>query len=172
MKSQVVTIGAGTLMAMSLIACGSTATQVVAVQKGAVPLDQVHIGVPTTVFKEAICSFVPDPNGSFAGKVQYLSRITDENGGQYVVQTKGTQCFQIDVVHKSRLIDKKTALKTMERLLPIEVAKLTPQISNSNSGGQIMEEYSYGKDYRGQLFYSGNSARQVKLISVSRLGAL
>src|SRR5579883_2416020 len=50
-KSQVVTIGAGTLMAMSLIACGSTATQVVAVQKGAVPLDQVHIGVPTTVFK-------------------------------------------------------------------------------------------------------------------------
>jgi hypothetical protein len=162
-------IAAAIIAAMTLSACG-TGNQAASVQRGTLALSMVRVGTPEQVFKDAIMTFVPDPNGTTADKTQYLSRLTDDNGGQYVIQAKNDECFEVDVVQNGSGIDKQTALKKMENLLPAEiVASIKPTVKNDRK--LPIETYNYDGKFKGQLIYADASKTAVKYITARRAGS-
>lgn len=160
------------LSALLLSACGSEGVQTASVSKGTVQLAHVRVGTPEEVFKQAILTFVEDPNGSIGGKTQYISRQPDATGGQYVVQAKDDLCFEVSIVHATKPVTKVDALKTLEQLLPpTVVAENKPQIDDAGlKAAQPTQIYKFGKDFSGRLQY--DKAGDVTVISASRNGVM
>jgi hypothetical protein len=164
-----VVVGLVAFASISLSACGTTgANQQAQVNHGTVRLDAIRVGTPEDVFKEAIMTFVPDALGSQYGKNQYISRLPDANGGQYVVQAKDDVCFEVSVVHAKQLAPKQLALETMHRLLPSNI-KDEPVVKTVAAKDGVIENYTFGKDYTGQVVYADKGASEARVISVTRI---
>lgn len=168
LKASGVCVGATILLALSLTACGTSGVPEASVRGGAVPLTAVHIGTPDHIFQQAIGTFGQDPNGSMGGKTQYLSRMPDENGGQYVVQTKNDRCFEISVLHAAKPISKEVAIKTLRALLPADAPEAKVDDSQLSNAAAPTELFAFGDKFKGQLLYTDKSGKEVKIISASQ----
>jgi len=154
-------------LAMSTTGCGSgpSGTPSTSAQ-GTIPLESVKIGMPETTIKEAILTFVPDPKGSVGGKVQYLSRTNNGDGGQYVAQCKDGKCFGFEVLYFGNPIGRDQALATAKQLLPADappqsgVKDLPKRADDPNPA----ETYYFGK-YGCQVFYADQKREKVKRIA-------
>lgn len=164
------------LIALAAVACATMNTAcssgkdaaAVPTPQGTIPLEAVRVGMPETTFKDAILTFVQDPNGSLAGKVQYLSRGRDANGGQYMVQCKDGRCFGLLVYHQEQPVSKEQALSTLEKLFPTDKpaqSKVDDQQIKTGSVATPTETYFFGDDYKGELIYTDKSASKVKIIA-------
>jgi hypothetical protein len=163
-----VVVGLVAFASISLSACTSSGVQQAQVNHGTVRLDAIRVGTPEEVFKEAIMTFIPDPVGSQYGKNQYLSRLPDANGGQYVVQAKDDVCFEVSVVHAKQLAPKTLAMETLHRLLPGNI-KDEPVIKSVPAKEGAIETYTFGKNYVGQVVYADKGATEARVISVTRV---
>lgn len=166
-----VVVGLAMLASISLSACGSGGGVPQAqVHKGTVPLDAIRVGTPETVFKEAMLTFVQDPAGCIGGKNQYLSRINNTDGGQYVVQAKNDLCYGIDVVH-AKPVTKEVAIKTMQKLLPPNVKDVpTERAALVSKPNEPVREYAFGANYVGRVYYTDKSANEVRVVTIERIG--
>ncbi|MBX9877930.1 MAG: hypothetical protein K2Y22_05680 [Candidatus Obscuribacterales bacterium] len=164
------------LIALAAISCATMTTAcssnketaAVPTPQGTIALDAVRVGMPETTFKDAILTFVQDPNGSVAGKVQYLSRGRDANGGQYMVQCKDGRCFGLLVYQQEQPLSKEQALATLEKLFPTDKptqSKVDDQQVKAGNVGTPTETIFFGDDYKGELIYTDKSASKVKIIA-------
>lgn len=163
------------LIALAAIACAtmntacssSKDTAAVPTPQGTIPLESVRVGMPETTFKDAILTFVPDPNGNILGKVQYLSRGRDANGGQYLAHCKDGRCFGLLVLHKEQPISKEQALSTMEKLFPTDKpaqSKVDDQQLKAGNVETPTETFYFGDNYKGELIYTDKSGSKVKYV--------
>jgi hypothetical protein len=153
--------------------CGA-GTETASVRRGAVPLNKVRLGTPQNVFSEAVVTFAKDPNGSVGGKEQYLSRMQDAEGGQFVAQIKNDLCYELQVIQKDKFLTQEDAVKKMQNLLPAEVvAQIKPTVDDSKlDAAQPKEIYDWNGKYRTLLFYNDKSHKEVNMISATRVGAI
>lgn len=166
-------VGMAVLSVVSLSACstvGTTGTPQAAVNKGTVPLQAVRVGTPESVFKEAIITFIPDQAGTTAEKNQYLSRFTDEAGGQYVVQAKDDLSYEVTIIHREKTLTKDDAIARMKRLVPLNV-KDEPTVTTPIAKGAATptETYKIGEGYTGTVAYKDKGATEVMAVTVTRL---
>ena len=132
--------------------------------QGTIAFEQVKVGMPESTFKDAILTFSPDPNGTMSGKVQYLSRANNADGGQYIVQCKDDRCYELQVIYSTQPISKDTALKALHALLPESVP---PQSKDDDSQvkakatAKPTEVIWFGDDYRGEIVYADKTGDQV-----------
>ncbi|MBI4534075.1 MAG: hypothetical protein HY711_09015 [Candidatus Melainabacteria bacterium] len=158
------------LMALGMTGCTtepSTTTNVT--PQGTVSLDALKVGMPENTFKDSILTFVPDPKGALAGKVQYLSRTNNANGGQVIAQCMDGKCFQLQVYHLSSPISKDTAIKSMRSLLPSDApnqSKVDDSELKKGKAGKLTEVYSFGDSYLGELTYTDPAGAQVTIVNV------
>jgi hypothetical protein len=157
------------ISASVLTACSSTGTQVAAVRGGAVNLKQVRVGTPGNIFQEAAVTFVPDPNGAVSGKIQYLSRLEDNDGSQFVVQVKDDQCYEIDLINRNKQLSRDAAIAKMQNLLPPSVVASGQPVVKPVPGQQA-ESFTWNDKFRGELQYTDGSQKSVNMISAARLG--
>jgi len=165
-------VGMAVMSVMSMTACsttGTSGTPQAAVNKGTVPLEAVKVGTPETVFKEALITFIPDSLGTNNDKTQYLSRFTDADGGQYVVQTKNDISFEVAIVHRDKTLTKEQALSRVARLLPSNVKDQPVLAKTDKTGLAPVETYTIGKDYKGSLTYKDKGATEVSMVTVTRI---
>jgi len=168
-------LGIALLTMVGTAACGSaTGDQVVRPTKqGTIALESLKVGIPESSISGAILTFVPDPKGTFGGKVQYLSRTNDALGGQYIAQCRGGRCFGLQVYHLQEPISKDEALKTMHKLLPSNLPLQPPvpeiilegvDLRNGKPSGPT-EVYHFGKTYSGELLYTDKTRSQVAIVN-------
>jgi hypothetical protein len=161
-------VGLAMLSSVALSACTSTGgTPQAAVNKGTVSLEAIRVGTPESVFKEAIITFIPDPNGTTDQKNQYTSRFTDEAGGQYVVQAKDDISYEIGIVHREKTLTKEDALARLKRLLPMNV-KDEPVVVTPATAKNPSETYKIGDAYSGTIIYKDGNAKEATLVQVTR----
>lgn len=168
LKSQVLQVAAIAIsVALTASACGKgNAGQ--QVYKGAMALENVKVGVPETVFKEAILTFVKDPNpaASSGGKTQYVGRQNSAKGGQYLVQCKKDRCYKVQVYYMQNPVTREEAMDTLKQLLPPD----TPEQSTIDTAGmkndsEPNEIVSYGDAYTGQFIYTDKNSGKVKIVN-------
>lgn len=122
-------------------------------KKGYLAFEDVRLGTSEEKLRRAIFSYSVDKPGCVDGKTQYLSRIYDSKGGQYAVQCRDNQIYQIEVYHRQTPASKEIALATMQQLLPKDVQE-QPVFQNKQQGADKnleSEFYSLGNGYRGEL---------------------
>jgi hypothetical protein len=164
-------VGMAILSAVGLSACtttGTNGTPQAAVNKGNVPLVALKVGTPESVFKEAIITFIPDQLGTTKEKNQYLSRLTDAAGGQYVVQAKDDLAYEISVVHREKTLTKEEALAKLKQLVPANVTT-EPELTQGMRKGSNVETYKVGEGYTGQLAYTDKTGKQVCMVTATRI---
>jgi hypothetical protein len=166
-------MGMAILSVVSLSACSTTSTNgtpQAAVNKGTVPLAAVRVGTPESVFKEAIITFIPDQFGTTKDKNQYLSRFTDEAGGQYVVQAKDDLSYEVTIIHRDKTLTKEDALARMKRLVPPNVtAEPTLATPVAKGAASPTETYKIGEGYTGAIAYKDKAATEVMAVTVTRV---
>lgn len=138
--------------------------------QGSVPLEMLKVGMPETVFKNAILTFAVDtnPTAGAGGKTQYDSRTYNSKGGQYLAQCRADKCFELQVYYVKNPISKEEALETMKQMLPAEAtseSKVDDSQIKSESMAQPTEFHYFG-DYRGELIYTDKSATKVAVVNV------
>lgn len=154
-------------VALTATACGS-GNDGRQVYKGAMQLENVRVGVPETVFKEAILTFVKDPNpaASAGGKTQYVGRQYSSKGGQYLVQCKKDRCYLVQVYYMQNPVPREEAMATLKQLLPQD----TPEQSSVNTAGMKNasdpnEIIYYGDAYTGEFIYTDKDSGKVKIVN-------
>jgi len=171
LKLKTASAGCATIVitAAMLTACSSTGTQVATVRGGAVNLKQVRVGTPGKIFQDAAITFAPDPNGAVAGKVQYLSRLEDADGSQFVVQVKNNECYEISLINRNKQLSRDAAIAKMQNLLPASVIAAGEPVVKPVPGRQA-DSFAWNKKFRGELDYTDASRKDVSMISATRLG--
>lgn len=156
---------------LTIVATGCTlenTTPQSATPQGTLSLDAVTVGMPESAFKDAILTFVPDPKGAIAGKVQYLSRSYDSSGGQVIAQCKDDVCFGLQIYHLDKPISKDEALKRMKELFPPDLpaqSKVDDKELKEGEGFFLTETYYFGNKYKGELIYTDKAGTQVKIVN-------
>jgi hypothetical protein len=122
-------------------------------KKGYLAFEDVRLGIKEDKLKRAIFSYSIDKPGCVDGKTQYLSRIVNAYGGQYAVQCRNNQIYQIEVYHREKPASKEIALATMQRLLPPEATEQPVFQSKEQGADKNLESefYRLGDGYRGEL---------------------
>ncbi len=161
-------IAYATLLSLTLTACGSgNSGTPSATPQGTLPLDSVKVGMPESVFQEAILTFVPDPKGSTGRKVQYLSRSFDAKGGQYVVQCRDGKCFGVQIYHVQNSPTREVAFESMKQLFPADLpaqSKVEEKIEKDNPTCPVEVIY-FGDNYKGELVFSDKDKKTVWMIN-------
>lgn len=138
--------------------------------KGVINLDGVRLGLSEESVKGAILTFVADPNVNQNGASQYLSRVYDENNGQYCLGYNKGQPGQIRVVYAQKPISKEEALAKVKRILPVGAPEETrvddAQVRSGKKECPVEFRY-FGDGLRAELIYADKSAKTVKVVSVS-----
>jgi len=156
------------VLALALSGCGSGSSgPPSATPQGTLPLDSVKVGMPETVFQEAILTFVPDPKGSVGKKVQYLSRSFDAKGGQYVIQCRDGKCFGVQIYHVNNSPTRQMAFDSMKQLFPADLPAQSKVEEKTDPGNPAcpVEVIYFGDNYKGELTYSDKSKKTVFIIS-------
>ncbi len=148
----------------------STATQG---YKGVINLPGVRLGLPEESAKGAILTFVADPNVVQNGSAQYLSRVYDENNGQYCLGYVNGEPRQIRVVYAQKPISKEDALAKLKAILPSGSPEETRVDDSEVKAGKKespVEYHYFGENLRSEIIYSDKTAKTVKLVSVHKIG--
>ena len=167
MRATSLLLSSALLIAISVTGCGSgSSVTPTATKQGTINLDALRLGMPETTIKEAILTFVPDPKGSISGKVQYLSRTPNANGGQVIAQCKNDQVFGLQLYHFDKPIDKEVALASLKQLFPGDVPPQSRVDEKGMKDAQNpVEVYWYGDSYRGEVFYTDKAGSKVRMIN-------
>lgn len=151
--------------------CGSgTAGDAVIGQKqGTVNVEGLKVGVPESIIKDAVLTFVLDeqPAAKAGGRNQYLSRTKDSKGGQYSAQCKDGECFRIEAIYEVP-ITKEQALETVAKMLPTAAStpKLKPPGGVNNTDAAV-ERYDCGDVYGAELILVEAKSDKVTKVAVS-----
>lgn len=154
-----------------LCACARQGNDNPSAVQGSVPLETLKVGMPETVFKNAILTFAVDtnPTATAGGKTQYDSRTYNSKGGQYLAQCKGDKCFELQIYYGKNPISKEEALENVKQMLPsdapAEPTKVDDSQVKSKSVTQPTEVHHFG-DYTGELIYTDKSATKVAVVNV------
>jgi hypothetical protein len=158
-----------TLMAGCSSKDAGTATQG---YKGVINLPGVRLGLPEESAKGAILTFVADPNVNQNGSSQYLSRVYDDNNGQYCLGYANGQPRQLRVVYAQRPISKEDALAKLKMILPSgapEETKVDDAEVKAGKKESPVEYRWFGDGLKAELIYADKSAKTVKLVSVRKI---
>lgn len=166
-RNQVVLmVGSALICALSTTACGSNNNEVATPTKqGTISLQALRVGMPESSIKDALMTFVEDPKGSFAGKVQYLSRAYDKQGGQYLVQCKDGQVFGLQVLYSANPISKEEATAQLKQLFPSGTPAQSRVDDSRLQTPELTEVYYYDPAHYGELVYTDKTATKVKMVS-------
>lgn len=171
LKGSRLLVGMALLSTVALSACTSgvtNGTPQAAVNKGTVPLEAIKVGCPESVFKEALITFIPDQAGTTKEKNQYLSRFTDANGGQYVVQAKDDLSYEVSIVHRDKTLTKDQAMATIKRLVPLNVTD-EPVLQPAAKNAGPVDNYKIGEGYTAMVAYKDKTKAEVSMVAVTRL---
>ncbi len=154
-------------IALTATACG-TGNDGRQVYKGAMQLENVRVGVPESIFKDAILTFVKDPNpaASTNGKTQYVGRQYSAKGGQYLVQCKKDRCYLVQVYYMQNPVSREEAMETLKQLMPQDC----PEQSKVDDAGMKKasdpnEVISFGDTYTGEFVYTDPDSKKVKIVN-------
>lgn len=161
--------GAAISIALTLSACGK-GNEGQQVYKGAMALENVKVGVPESVFKEAILTFVkdPNPNASAGGKTQYVGRQNSAKGGQYLAQCKKDRCYLVQVYYMQNPVTREEAMDTLKQLLPgdaPEQSKVDDSALKEKKLAEPNEVISFGDAYLGEFIYTDKDATKIKIVN-------
>ncbi len=137
--------------------------------QGTIALEKITLGVPESTLKEAMVTFVRDPSAqaNAGGKTQYLSRPKTTAGGQYMVQCKDGNVFQISQVFAETPTAKEPAVIELRKLLPSgapEQSRVEEKVSS--------DIYYYGSDLTGELIFKDAKKTQVVNLTATNMQAL
>lgn len=135
--------------------------------QGTIALEKITLGIPESTLKEAMVTFVRDPSAqaSAGGKSQYLSRPKTTAGGQYMVQCKDGNVFQISEVFAETPTSKEAAVIELKKLLPPSAPEQSRVEEKTTS-----DIYYYGTDYTGELnFKDGKKVQVINLTTTNVL---
>lgn len=135
--------------------------------QGTVSLDSVKVGLPESVFKDSVLTFVPKEKAPDSKVTEYMSRTFNKNGGQVVAQCQDDQCGRIMVFHVEKPISKAAAEETMKALLPAVAGESPKSNRDKNDGQKPIDKYEFEGGYKGSLLYSDNTAKEVIVIAAS-----
>jgi len=121
------------------------------VKRGYLPFEEVRVGISEDKVKKAIFSFALDHGGCVAGKVQYLSRNFDPQGGQYILHSRNNQVYEVQVLYSSKPVSHDAALAQMKRLLPSDAPATANAVPDSGKSSNGSESYNFGYRWRGEL---------------------
>jgi len=154
------------IFALGTTSCGSgNSGAPQATPQGTLSLDTVKLGMPDSVFQDAILTFVPDPKGSVGGKIQFLSRGNDANGGQYVAECKDGACYSINIHYAGQPVSRSIAFDTMKKRYPVEVPA---DLKGTNKPKDNHEFFKISDEFEGALNFVDKKKEQVDWVSVWR----
>lgn len=136
--------------------------------QGTIALEKITLGVPESTLKEAMVTFVrdPSPQASAGGKSQYLSRPKTTAGGQYMVQCKDGNVFQISEVFAETPTSKEPAVIELRKLLPPGAPEQSRVEEKANS-----DVYYYGSDLTGELNFKDAKKTQIINLTATNIQA-
>ena len=137
--------------------------------QGTIALEKITLGIPESTLKEAMVTFVRDPSAqaSAGGKSQYLSRPKTTAGGQYMVQCKDGNVFQISEVFAESPTSKEPAVIELRKLLPTGAPEQSRVEEKATS-----DVYYYGSDYTGELNYKDATKAQIVNLTATNIQSL
>jgi hypothetical protein len=162
------TLGTAIFCVLLSAGCASTHTTPTTsgLPRGYLAFENVKVGISEENVKRAIFSFAPDPKGKLGNKTQYLSRNSDAQGGQYLVQCRNNQVYEVQVYHLAKPVSKVIALNTLKTLLPPEAqsepAPKEDAQKNAKSGSEL---YHFRGTYGGELVHGGKDGAGVTIIN-------
>lgn len=156
------------LTATIMAGCTQVANNEVTPQ-GTIALEKITLGVPESTMKEAMVSFVRDPSAaaSAGGKSQYLSREKTTAGGQYMVQCKDGNVFQISQVFAETPTSKEPAVIELRKLLPTGAPEQSRVEEKATS-----DVYYYGSDLIGELNFKDAKKTQIVNLTATNIQAM
>ena len=148
---------------------GTPGDAVVGTKQGTVNVEGLKVGVPESIIKDAVLTFVLDeqPSAKAGNRNQYLSRTKDSKGGQYSAQCKDGECFRSEAIYETP-ITKEQALDTLAKMLPAAATapKLRPP-GGVNNTDESVERYDCGDVYGGELVLVEPKSDKVRLVAAS-----
>ena len=157
------------LASTALYGCGGNGQISGATAQGTVNLEGLKVGVPESVIKEAVLTFVLDeqPAAKTQGKAQYISRSKDSKGGQYMVQCRDGKCFRLEALYDKPLTREQGA-EIMKQMLPPDAppqSKVVDKLNPTGAGVEPKEKYIFGEEYVGELVYTSPEAKDVRMVA-------
>ncbi len=144
----------------------STSQSALTQPRGYLAFEYVRVGIPEENVKKAIFSFAPDSKGTFGGKDQYLSRKSDKFGGQYIVQCRDGQVYEIQVYHLASPVSHTAALATLKQLLPADLTNLPLSASKPDAKQQSgTEHYNIGPSCSADLVADKKDPTSITIIN-------
>ncbi|MBX9670743.1 MAG: hypothetical protein K2X93_24290 [Candidatus Obscuribacterales bacterium] len=137
-------------------------------KNGTINVEGLKVGVPETVIKDAVLTFVLDEQqaAKSGGRNQYLSRTKDSKGGQFSAQCKDGSCFRLEAIYADNPITKEQALETLAKMLPTSAtAPVVREGSKAKDPTSPTEKYDCGDVYVGELIYLEPTSDKVRLVA-------
>jgi hypothetical protein len=136
------------------------------VKQGTVNVEGLKVGVPESIIKDAVLTFVLDesPAAKAGGRNQYLSRTKDSKGGQFSAQCKDGNCFRLEAIYVEP-ITKEQALETLGKMLPASAGTPTLRAGNEKNAEAGIEKYDCGETFVGEFTLVEPKSDKVRLVA-------
>jgi len=148
--------------------CGSgTAGDSGAVKQGTVNVEGLKVGVPESLIKDAVLTFVLDeqPAAKAGGRNQYLSRTKDSKGGQFSAQCKDGSCFRLEAIYNENPITKEQALDTLTKMLPSSAGTPVARAQDEKNKEAGIEKYDCGEGFVGEFTLVDPKSDKVRMVA-------
>ena len=142
--------------------------------KGVINLDGVRLGLPEESAKGAILTFVNDPSVSDGGRTQYLSRVYDNDKGQFCLSYQNGQPKQVRVVYSQAPVPKQNAIARLKMILPTSAPEETKVDDSEVKAGKKdnpVEYHLYGDKLRAEVIFTDKTCKFVKLVGIRAVGS-
>jgi hypothetical protein len=145
---------------------GSAGDPVVGTKQGTVNVEGLKVGVPESIIKDAVLTFVLDEQqaAKSGGRNQYLSRSKDSKGGQFSAKCKDGNCFRLEAINEPP-ITKEQALDTLKKMLPDAAGEPTLKAASAKNADESVEKYECGENYGGEFVLTEPKSDKVKLVA-------
>lgn len=136
------------------------------VKQGTVNVEGLKVGVPESVIKDAVLTFVLDesPAAKAGGRNQYLSRTKDSKGGQFSAQCKDGNCFRLEAIYETP-ITKEEAVDTLTKMLPSAASAPTARAADAKNTDAGIEKYDAGENFVGELYLVEPKSDKVRMVA-------
>jgi hypothetical protein len=107
--------------------------------------------------------------GHFGDKTQYMGKYPDEFGGAYAIHCRARKPFCIEVKYPAAGIERESAMKVMQRLLPKDAGKITEHDNDDlvkKDTPQAAEFFYFQNGPRTELLYAHGSFNRVIQINI------
>ena len=107
--------------------------------------------------------------GHFGDKTQYMGKYPDEFGGAYAVHCRARKLFCIEVKYPAAGVERESAMKVMQRLLPKGAGKVVEHDNDDlvkKDTPQPAEFFYFQNGPRTELLYAHGSLSQVIQINI------